>query len=260
MFKVNSRKAVRRLAQRSFRSSRSRNIIAVLAIALTTILFTVLFTVGSGIVENVQRQTMRMAGGDGMAVLKYITDEEYENIKDHELIKDISYNRVLSDTVNNEEFIKRRAEFYYMDDTAMRLGFCEPEQGHKPEAENEIIMDTKAIHMMGLRQEIGAPVTLNLTIHGNEVERDFVLAGWWEADPAFNVSLIVGSRAYVDAHIDELYNDYKQSSELTGVINSYIMFDNSFELEKKLSRVITESGYSNDENASNYIPSNLNWS
>lgn len=260
MFNVNSKKAIRRLSVKSFRSNKARNIIAALAIALTAILFTVLFTVGSGMIENIQRQTMRMAGGDGMAVLKYITDEQYEKVKGHELIKEISYNRLLAEEVNNEELLKRHGELYYMDDTAMKLGFCEPEEGHRPQAENEIIMDTRAIKMLGLKQEVGVPVTLNLTIHGKAVERDFVLAGWWEADPAFNVSIMVASRAYVDAHIDELYHSYNENSELTGAINSYIMFDNSFGLEGKLSRVITESGYSNDENSPNYIPSNVNWS
>lgn len=260
MFNVSSKKAIRRLSIKSFRSNKARNIIASLAIALTAILFTVLFTVGSGMIENIQRQTMRMAGGDGMAVLKYITDEQYGNVKDHKLIKEISYNRLLAEEINNKELLKRRGELYYMDDTAMRLGFCEPEEGRKPQAENEIIMDTRAIGMLGLKQEIGAPVTLNLTVHGKEVERGFVLVGWWEADPAFNVSIMVTSRAYVDAHINELYNSYNENSELTGVINSYIMFGNSFGLEGKLNRVITESGYSSDENSPDYIPSNVNWS
>ncbi|MDE7248565.1 MAG: ABC transporter permease, partial [Lachnospiraceae bacterium] len=97
-------------------------------------------------------------------------------------------------------------------------------------------------------------------VHGKEIERDFVLSGWWEADPVFNVSIMVASRAYVDAHIDELYNDYKDSNELTGVINSYIMFKNSVGLADKLDRVITESGYSPDENDPNYIANNVNWS
>ena len=53
MYRVNNQRAVRRLADRSFRASRSRNIIAVLAIALTALLFTALFTVGSGLIENI---------------------------------------------------------------------------------------------------------------------------------------------------------------------------------------------------------------
>lgn len=260
MYRVKNKKAVRQLSRRSFKANKSRNIIAVFAIALTAVLFTAIMTVGSGIAENFQRQTMRQAGGDGMGVLKYITDQEYDGIKGHPLIKEMSYNRLLCDRVDNEGLIKRHGEFYYMDDVAMKLGFCEPTVGHKPAAENEIMMDTKAIQLFGAKQEVGAPITLTLNVHGKTVTRDFVLSGWWEADPVFNVSIMVASRAYVDAHEDELYNSYKENGEMTGVINSYVMFGNSFGLEEKMERIITESGYAVDENAPNYIANNVNWS
>ncbi len=262
MLKVNSKKAIRRLSNRSFRANVSRNIIAVTAIALTAILFTALFTVGSGMVENIQKQTMRQAGGDGMLIFKYITDEEYNKIKNHKLIDKISYNRIICDSVESDALLKRHAEIYYMNDVGMELGFCVPAYGRKPEKENEIIMDTRAMKMLGLPEEVGAPVTFKLKIHNGEiVERNFVLSGWWEADPTFDMaSIMVVSKAYIDAHIDELYNSYKDTGEMTGIINSYIMCKNSFGLEYKLERIITESGYSTDENAQNYIASNVNWS
>lgn len=262
MLKVNSKKAIRRLSNRSFKANVSRNIIAVIAIALTAILFTALFTVGSGMIENIQRQTMRQAGGGGMAYLKYITDEQYNDIKDHPLIDRISYSRMICDEVISDKLLKRHAEIYYMNDVGMELGFCTPTHGRNPETENEIIMDTRAMKMLGLPEEVGAPVTFKMKIHGGEiVEREFVLSGWWEADPTFDMaSIMVVSKAYIDAHIDELYNSFRENYEYTGVINSYVMFKNSFGLESKLERIITESGYSMDENAPNFVESNVNWS
>lgn len=262
MLKVNSKKAIRRLSNRSFKANVSRNIIAVTAIALTAILFTALFTVGSGMIENIQRQTMRQAGGDGMIILKYLTDEQFDDVKDHELIEQISYNRMICDEVMDDRLLKRHAEIYYMNDVGMELGFCTPTHGRKPEAENEIIMDTRAMKMLGLPEEVGTPITFKLKIHGGEiVEREFVLSGWWEADPTFDMaSIMVVSKAYIDAHMDELYNSFYENYEYTGIINSYIMCKNSFGLENKLERIITESGYSTDETAPNYISSNVNWS
>lgn len=260
MLKVNNKKAVRNLSDKSLKGNMPRNIIAVIAIALTALLFTALFTVGSGIIENFQRQTMRQAGGDGMGVLKYITDEEYSKIKDHELIEDISYNRLMSSSVDNPELIQRHGELYYMDDTAMKLGFCEPTEGHKPQTADEIIMDTKTIKLLGAEQKIGAPVTIRMTVHGQQVSRDFILSGWWEADPVFNVSIMVVSRAYMEEHIEELYSSIDEDSDMTGVINSYLMFRNSWNLEEKMERVITESGYSTEEGDPNYIANNVNWS
>ena len=260
MYRVNNQRAVRRLADRSFRASRSRNIIAVLAIALTALLFTALFTVGSGLIENIQRQTMRQAGGDGMAVLKYVTDGQYEQVKDHPLIKEISYNRILSSSVDNEELLKRHGELYYMDETGIRLGFCEPVEGTVPQAEDDLMMDTKTAKLLGVELTVGSPVRLKLTVHGQQVTRMFRLCGWWEADPVFNVSILVTSRAYVDAHMEELYNSYKEDYDVTGAINCYIMFGSSGGLERKLQQVITESGFPLDETDPDYIDHNVNWS
>ncbi|WP_416337073.1 hypothetical protein [Desulfitobacterium sp.] len=116
MITVKNKKAIRNLADKSFRSNRSRNLIAIIAIALTAVLFTTLFTMGIGTMESLQQAALRQAGGDGHAVLKYITDKEFNNVKAHPLIKEIAYNRALSDGVENEEFLKRRTEFWYYDD------------------------------------------------------------------------------------------------------------------------------------------------
>ena len=45
MFQVNNRKVLTLIAGRSVKKSRTRNVIAVLAIALTSILFTTIFTI-----------------------------------------------------------------------------------------------------------------------------------------------------------------------------------------------------------------------
>ena len=99
-----------------------------------------------------------------------------------------------------------------------------------------------------------------MTVHGQQVSRDFILSGWWEADPVFNVSIMVVSRAYMEEHIEELYSSIDEDSDMTGVINSYLMFRNSWNLEEKMERVITESGYSTEEGDPNYIANNVNWS
>ena len=259
MFKVKNKKTIYQLSDKNFRAGKIRNSIAVIAIILTSILFTALFTIASGMVENIQRQTMRQAGGDGMAVLKYLTEEEYQAMKNHPLIKEISYNRIICDEIKNEELLKRHGELYYMDDVGIKLGFCEPIAGRKPEAVNEIMMDLKTLKLLHVEPEVGAPITLTMVVHGKEVTRDFVLSGWWEADPVFNVSIMVTSRAYVEEHIDELYNSYKSDYSMTGVINSYIMFKDTVGLSQKLDRVITESGYVRDSEAPNYIEANTNW-
>lgn len=67
MTKVSNRKCVRRLGLRSMRAARTRNIVAVLAIALTTILFTSLFTIAASINYSFQQENFRQMAATPMA-------------------------------------------------------------------------------------------------------------------------------------------------------------------------------------------------
>ncbi len=259
MFQNNNGAIAKRLAKRSLGADKRRNIIAVIAIALTALLFTGVITMGFGFVESIQRATMIMSGGDGHAAIKYVTDEEYGKISRSPLITEMAYCRMLSDSINNESLIKRHTEFWYYDDVGLKFGFAEPTGGHKPAAENEVIADTKTLELLGIPLEVGAPITLDLTIHGKQVQRSFILVGWWESDPGFNIGQIFTSRAYVDAHLDELQSTYNTDFSLTGTITGYIKFKNSLNIEKNLETVLTESGYSMDENAPNYVATGVNW-
>ncbi|MBU5675099.1 ABC transporter permease [Alkaliphilus sp. MSJ-5] len=265
MIQVQNKKVINRIAFKSFRASKTRNLMAIIAIALTTILFTSLFTIGIGMIESFQNQAMRQAGGDGHAVLKYITDEQYNNMKDHPLIKEISYNKIIADSVDNIEFLKRHVEMYYMDETAMKLGFCEPTTGNAPMKENEIITDTKTLDLLGVPHEVGAKVPLTYTMKGKQIQKDFVLSGFWESDPIFNVGFAIISREFMDLHANQLVHTYRTDYNMTGVINSYIMFKNSSNLEGKLFKVITDSGYTvpaegeKSEPLPTDIDCNVNW-
>ena len=260
MIKVQNRKLINRLSARSLKANRLRNVFAITAIALTALLFSILFTLGIGTIDGLQQAMMRQAGGDGHAALKYITLKEFNKIKEHPLIKEISYNQMLSDDIENTELEKRHSEFWYMDDTGLRLGFCEPTHGRKPIKANEIITDTTTLKLLGIVPKIGATVPLELKIRGKVIHREFLLSGWWESDPVFNAGMIIASKAYVDAHEEELSNTYYKDGSLTGTVNAYIMFANSFQLQEKLAAVILGSGYSMMEEDANYIESNVNWS
>ncbi|MCP3780240.1 ABC transporter permease [Paenibacillus sp. MZ03-122A] len=261
MIKVKNSKAVRNLSDKSFKANKTRNIIAIIAIALTTLLFTSLFTMGIGAIESLQQATMRQSGGTAHASLKYINDEEFNQVKDHPLIKEIAYNRLLSGKVTNEQFLKRKTEFWYYDDVGLKLGLIKLEKGHKPVAENEVIADSSTLQFLGIPLKEGAPLSLKLEVHGKMVQREFILSGWWKSDPAvvLDRGQIYASKAYVDAHAEELRYTYKQDHDMTGAINAGIMFDNSSNIQGKLDQVITESGYSLDKNAPNFIETSMNW-
>ncbi len=87
MLKVSNGKCIRHLGLRSMQANRTRNSIAVLAIALTTVLFTSLFTIAMSINEGFQQSNFRQCGGWSHASFKYLTEAQYEELKNDPLVE-----------------------------------------------------------------------------------------------------------------------------------------------------------------------------
>ena len=75
---------IRTLTNRSFMANRTRNLIAVFAIILTTVMFTSLFVLSQSMVKNMQNMNLWQAGYDSHLSSGSLTDEEMEKITSHE--------------------------------------------------------------------------------------------------------------------------------------------------------------------------------
>lgn len=177
MMKVSNRKIVSRLAFASFKANKTRNLMAIIAISLTTVLFTTLFTIGIGMGKSFQNQTMRQSGGSAHGALKYITEEQFNAIKDHPLIKEIGYNKFIT-YADNPEFLKRPVEMRYEDEADTKLRFTAPTTGRIPQQEDEIITDSMTLDLLGIPHLVGEKVTLSYTIKEKIYHKDFVLSGF----------------------------------------------------------------------------------
>lgn len=262
MRKVKNQKVIRNLSDKSFRASRTRNTIAVLAIALTSMLFTTLFTIGLGSVENFQQQTMRQSGGDSHGVIKDITMEEYEALKDHPLIKESAACEVLADNVANPEFLKRHVELWYVPEYHYPHRYLEIEEGRAPEKADEVLVDEVTMELLGLPKKTGQEITLSLQVGMADPaaeDRTFTVSGILKADPAMNTGFVVTSEDYLTKYAEEIKAAEREEYAMTGRIDMDVNFSNSFNIQKKLEQVITESGYSVTEGDKNYLSSNVNW-
>ena len=262
MRKVKNQKVIRNLSDKSFRASRTRNTIAVLAIALTSMLFTTLFTIGLGSVENFQQQTMRQSGGDSHGVIKDITMEEYEALKDHPLIKESAACEVLADNVANPEFLKRHVELWYVPEYHYPHRYLEIEEGRAPEKADEVLVDEVTMELLGLPKKTGQEITLSLQVGMADPaaeDRPFTVTGILKADPAMNTGFVITSEDYLTKYAEEIKAAEREEYAMTGRIDMDVNFSNSFNIQKKLEQVITESGYSVTEGDKNYLSSNVNW-
>ncbi len=254
-FENDTRKIEKKLAKKSFQANRTRNIIAIISIILTTILFTGLFTLQRGLTESTERADMILSGGDGHARIIDLNQSEYDTISTHPLIHEIAYCRTLAESVDNTELSKRETLFLYYDDNALKYNFIELTSGHRPEAENEIIADAQTLELLNVPLSVGEKITLELTVQGQKIKRDFILAGWWESYPGVHYGTIVTSKSYMQAHAEEI--QYKKGTE-TGSITAIIKFANTNNVSEDLETVVEESGFSTNVDDDNYINAGIN--
>lgn len=260
MFKVKNTKIINKLVVRILKGSKMRNIIAMIAIAMTTVLFTTLFSVGSGMMESFQNQSLRMSGGKGQVAFKYIDDDQFNKIKNHPLIDRISYNKIISESVDNKEFLKRKVEMYYVDDNGLDFSFIDIKEGKKPSSEDEIIMDTKSLKLLGIKNEVGEKVPLEYTVNGKHIKKEFTLSGYWISDSVMPIGFAMVSEEYMKA----IKNEIKDGRYASGKINAYAILERGNNLEQDMFKIIHDSGYTvktenNEGNEDNEISCNVNW-
>ena len=82
---VSNHKCIRRLSFRALKAAKKRNIIAIIAIALTTLLFTSLFTVMMSVNASYETYTFRQIGGYSHGTFKDVTDEQIKALQAHAL-------------------------------------------------------------------------------------------------------------------------------------------------------------------------------
>lgn len=258
--RVKNRKTIWNLSLRSFRASGKRNVIAAAAIALTTLLFTSLFTIVMSLNSSYQTYTFRQIGGYAHGTFKDVTEEQAQDISGHRKVK-ATGERIVAGTISDGVFAKVPAEISYMDPNNTKWSYIELEEGREPEVENEIIMDKAALELLGVTPEIGAEISLTYQIsdknqNGGSRTDTFVLAGWWEYDAISPVHFINVSRTYVENLEKEMEKEGMEPfrTDLSVMLSSSMNIDGTMEeIEKDL-------GYQReDPDAGNYVNYGVNW-
>ena len=152
--KVKNGSCIRHLSFKTLMAAKKRNIIAVLAIALTALLFTSLFTIVMSINETNQNYQFRSVGGYAHGAFKDVDEDQIAVLSAHPNVKAVGVRTVLG-LATQGTFEKDYAEVSYMDDNNAKWSFSQPTVGRTPKSGNEITMDTKALELLGVKPELG---------------------------------------------------------------------------------------------------------
>ena len=246
--KNNNGAAVRKLSSRSLKNNRMRNLFAVVAITLTGILFTAVFSLVGGAMQAAQESTMREVGSRAHAGLKGATKEQYEKVAADPMVVKSSYNIYIG-TADN--IVKWSAEIRYLpeEDTLQDM-FIELEEGHLPTAENEIVVNTFVLDELHLPYALGEKIPLTFRFMDKTIEDEFVVSGWYRGDYISHASELFVSEDYWEKLkgylTDEDFLRWRQThpeDRDVGLYAGSVYFDKAFNLDEKIRAVIINAGY-----------------
>ncbi len=257
-----NRRCIRTLSFRQLKASKSRNLIAVFAIALTTLLFTSLFTIALSINDGFQQSNFRQCGGWNHGSFKYLTEEQFDQIKTDSLIQEWGLRRFVG-MPDEIPFNKSHVEVGYSDATQAHWMYCDPVEGRLPqEGTDEAATDTHVLELLGVEPELGAQFTVTFPVDGHMTTQTFTLCGWWEYDEAVVANHILIPLSRAQQIYDEVGLIPGQAKDgMTGSWNLDVMFKNPLNIERNMKQVLANFGYQDESPASgdNYISTGVNW-
>lgn len=259
--KVRNRKIIRHLSWKSLSANRTRNIVAICAIALTALLFTSLFTIALSINEGFQQANFRQVGGYAHGSFKRMTEEQYNALKEDPLIAEQGLSRFLG-APSEPPFNKSITEIRSADENYAKFSFATPTTGRLPEeGTDEAAMDTSVLELLGVEPELGKKITLTFDVGANSAKQTtqtFTLCGWWEKDEAMPASEVFIPNSRVDEVLAEVGG---VTDNMTGTWNMDVMLESgSAHIDADMQQILADNGYqSEDVAAANYIDYGVNW-
>ena len=249
MFKVNNRKIISKISCRTLKKGKTRNIIAIVAIILTAVMFTTLFTIGTSVIESIQMSTMRQVGTRAHGGFKFLTWQQYEKVAADPEVKVISYN-VNVGFAENPELKKTYTELRYTEEKAAEWSFNMPTTGTLPKNRLDIATTTTVLDALGVPHEIGATVPMEFTANDTKYSENFTLCGWWEDDIVMAVNEAFVSREYCD-EVAPVWQDGETNRDMfaySGAVNPSLFFSSSWNIEEQVMSLKERCGFDDDVN------------
>lgn len=234
---------LRTLSRRSFRANRRRNLVAILAIILTTMMFTSLFVLSQSMIENMQQMYIQQAGYSSQLSSSLLTDEEADAIAAHPAVAEASRSIVVgvAENVSGRQVELRAASADYAD-SALSL----PTEGRMPENADEIALDTITLDKLGLAHQLGESVHLSWTSAPGSDESnsaEFTLCGIWQGNPAAMASMAWVSEDFAEklsAGIDQ--DAARESGSILGLTMLHIDLVDDSDPSGTAEKILADTG------------------
>ena len=240
LLRNDNKRFIRTLSDNCLKANKIRNVIALLAIILTAVLFTAVATVFQGAQVSIFEQRIRQSGTRFMASVKFTTAEETEEIMADPAWETVGVERPLWNAAN-PELANMNVSLAWMDENYAEYSYMEIEEGHMPQEQYDIACDTEVLRLLGVPAELGSRITIQYITDEGVQETDFTLCGIWRGQKYEQTAEMMVSEAFLEERIDESTITHDAS-----VAGSYCIrgsFDSSRNVEAQLDEVLRNAGF-----------------
>ena len=198
---VKNSSCINKLAVKTLNKSSKRNIIAVIAIALTTLLITSIISVAFSFTTASNELKFRMAGSSCTGYIDKLTDAQIGQLSNTSRVKAVGLEYRVG-SYSGHPFNSKPVEISYMDENSAKWHYITLAEGHMPKAENEVVVDRVVLSELGISAELGNEVKLPVVKYGS-VSNDpeyvsFVLAGIYEGNSIGPKHYVCCSKDYAE--------------------------------------------------------------
>ena len=249
LFGNNNKAVIKKVANRSFHSNKKRNILAVIAIALTTFLLTAVLTIGFGAKNTMQYSQARLLGSQADALVQGMTKEQAEQLKENAMFEKAGIQIGIAFLENTKQL---NVELDYADETLMEVCFMTPSIGTIPKAENEVLVSANVLEDLGIPKKAGETIPVDLKVDGEIEHFDMKVSGIYE--PVKNdVGYVMVSQAFLEEQ-EEMVSALRKDRENRNYYNAHVILKDPSMVEERIGEFIRSiGGNPDDQEAENYV-------
>ena len=251
LFGNNNKAVIKKLANRSFRSNKMRNVIAVIAIALTTFLFTAVLTIGMGASGTLEYSMAKMIGTGADALVQGLSEEQFQQLKENSMFEKVGCWVPIEIMTNTNRIF---AEIDYADQPQLELRMQTPRTGSAPQKANEVLVSANILNDLNIEEKIGAeiPIEFKNRQSGQMYHFDMIVSGIYDTPNEKSESVIV-SKAFMEEN-PEMMNEIAQGREGCGIYDADVIMRDSSMVKERISEFVRSiGGNPDDRSAENYV-------
>lgn len=230
-----NKEVIKRVEKGMMKANRTRNIFAIVAVALTTFMITTIFSLGINYKENMDLTQVRMSGTNANVTLAMPTSDQEKEIRDLDYVDTVGTQYMIGSVAGKNEADRDLAiAMQYYDNTEWEKHYKEAIsniKGEYPKKENEIMLSEDALSQLGIKKpKLDMEIPLSYVSKDGEQKDTFTLSGWFRSYTGTGMAFL--SESYCQEHGYTMKNSGVLSMSLDNPKNDVMRLKNDITLNE----------------------------